>query len=144
MSATAIETNANNSASAMAVMGENERPMFCSFNPTSKEDKVKLFKALTQSDKKLSDCINAVIPMKDVMVQMISITNKDTGEVSDAPRIVLFDKDGTSYSCVSWGIYNSLKTIMRVFGEPTWDEPMNFKVTQVTNGNRKMLSLEIV
>ena len=144
MSATAIETNATTPVSALAVMGENERPMFCSFNANTKEEKVKLYKALSQSDKKLSDCINSVIPIKDVMVQMITVTNKETGEVSDAPRIVLFDKDGQSFSCVSWGIFNSLKTIMRVFGEPTWEDAMNFKVTQVTNGKNKMLSLEIV
>ena len=46
-----------------------------------------------------------------------------------------------SYASVSVGIYNSLRKLIQVFGEPTWPDGIAVKVVQHTKGNRKMLSL---
>lgn len=135
----AISTN-----NEMSLTSATNQTSYCSFTANSKAEKIKLFKAMSAADKKLSDCINSTIEVKDVFMEIVNMTNTETGEVTPTPRIVLFDKDGTSYSCVSFGIMNSLKRLFVVFGEPTWEDGLKMKVVQISNKDRKMLSLEIV
>lgn len=117
---------------------------FCSLQPTTKEGKATLFKAMNNPDKRIGDCINMTIPVKDVFVEVVNCTNKETGEVVQCPRIVLIDKDGVGYQCVSLGMFSALKKVMQVFGVPTWKEPINLKIVQVTKGEKKLLTFDVV
>lgn len=144
MSNNATTVPATTTTAELGLTNDAVRPSYCSFKADTKEAKVKLYKAMTQADKRLSDCINSTILVKDVFFEEASIVNTETGEVTKTPRIVLFDKDGTSFACVSFGIMNALKRMFAVFGEPTWDEPIAVKVIQINNKDRKMLSLDVV
>ena len=71
--------------------------------------------------------------------------NRESGEESVCPRIVLIDKDGVGYQAVSMGIYSAIKKLMTIKGNPaTWKKPVKLKVTQVTKGDRKLLTLNMV
>lgn len=141
-------TNTNemlsNSLDGLSLTSGGNHTSYCSFTAETREDKVKLFKAMSTADKKLSDCINSIIEVKDVFMEIVNMTNTETGEVTATPRIVIFDTKGVSYSCVSFGIMNALKRLFTVFGEPTWSDGIKIKVVQLTNKERKMLSLEVV
>lgn len=117
---------------------------YMSLVPEKDEDKVKLFNAMNNPDKRLADCINMRINAKDLFIEVVNCTNEETGEVTRAPRIVIIDDKGVSYQAVSVGIYSALKKAIQVFGAPTWVKPVSFEVKQVTKGNRKMLTLNVV
>jgi hypothetical protein len=127
---------------ALNLTGERKSSYTSLGNETNEEKQV-LYKAMSNPDKRLADCINTVIYAKDLFMEMVDMTNSETGEITSCPRIVIVDKDNVSYQSVSFGIYNALKRVISVFGAPTWDEPIPLKVIQVTRGEKKMLSLDV-
>lgn len=118
--------------------------IFCSFTADKPEDKKKLYKVMTNPDHKLADFINKTISVTDIFSENCQLTDGKTGEVKTMPRIVLIDKDGVSYQCVSYGIYNSIKKLIQIYGLPTWEEPIDLLVKQIKAGDKNILSLEIV
>lgn len=125
-------------------LDEQTGQSFTSIKGDSREEKTKLFKAKSNPDKRLADCINQKIYAKDLFMEVIELHNKETGEVEQAPRIVLIDKDGVSYSSVSFGIYHALKSLCGIYGMPTWEEPIPIIVKQRQVGeNKKALTLDV-
>lgn len=119
----------------------NQKPAYCSIVAETFEDKAKVFNAMSSPDERLRDHINEVIKIKDVYCEIVECENKETGETSEAPRVVLIDTEGKSYQCVSSGIFNSLKRLFTVFGMPTWGQGVPCKVKQISNGERQILTL---
>lgn len=117
---------------------------YCSFKAETLEEKAKLFNLMNSPDYRISDCINKTIYVKDVYMEVVVCTNEETGEVSNAPRVVVIDKDGVSYQSVSFGILNSVKKLMTIFGTPTWEEPIPIVVKQVSKGKNKIYTFEVV
>lgn len=117
---------------------------FCSMKAESREEKAAMYNAMNNPDKRLADCINMEINAKDLYIEIVNCTNEETGEVNACPRIVIIDDQGVSYQAVSIGIYSALKKAIQVFGAPTWDEPVRLAVKQITKGNKKMLTLNVV
>lgn len=116
---------------------------FSSLKADSRADKAKLYRAMNNPDKRLGDCINMKINVKDVYVEIVQCTQRETGEVNDCPRIVLIDDNGMSYQAVSLGIFSALSKLFQLFGMPTWEEPLPVIVKQVSKGDRKMLTLDL-
>lgn len=134
----------NNTRELSVDLSDTHKSNYSSIKGGTREDKAKLYKAKSSPDKKLADCINQKLFIKDVYMEVVNITDEETGEVRECPRIVLIDNDGISYSSVSFGIYNSLKSLVGVFGEPTWEEPIPLIVRQkMTGKNRKQLVLDV-
>lgn len=127
---------------ALSLAGE-KKSSYTSLKNETNEEKQILYKAMSNPDKRLGDCINQVIFAKDLFMEMVDMTNGETGEITSCPRIVIVDKDNVSYQSVSFGIYNALKRVISVFGAPTWEEAIPLKVIQVTRGEKKMLSLDV-
>lgn len=121
----------------------NQKPAYCSIVAESFDDKAKIFNAMSSPDERLRNHINEIIKIRDVYCEIIEYVNKDTGETSEAPRVVLIDTEGKSYQCVSSGIFNSLKRLFTVFGMPTWEKGVPCKVKQVSNGERQILTLVV-
>lgn len=116
---------------------------YCSFKGDTPEKKAQLFEAMTNPDKRLRDCVGETILVTDIYCEVVNCTNEETGEVTQAPRIVLIDKDGVSYTCVSLGILSALKRLMSIYGKPTWGDGIPLKVTLVNRGTKSMLSFKI-
>lgn len=118
---------------------------YCSVKATDLESKKKLYNIASQAGKKVTDMIGEVIDIKDVYVEIIDITNSETGEISKAPRILLIDPQGITYQSVSAGMFNSLKRIFNIFGMPTYETPLKAKIKQVNlDGGKRTLTLELV
>lgn len=118
--------------------------IYFSLNAEDEESKKILFRAMQAADKAVGDCINNTINLKDVYISKTDIVDKETGEVSQAHYIVLIDADGTSYGCVSKGIFNSLRHLMAVYGAPTWNEPLKVVIKQRTiNDGHKLTYLDL-
>lgn len=116
---------------------------FCSLKAETPQEKATLFRIMNSPEKRISDCINQTILVKDVYCEVVQVTNKETREVNTCPRVVLVDKDGIGYQSVSFGIYGSLKKLFQVYGVPTWEEPVPVKVIQISREKNKILALTI-
>lgn len=131
------------SAEQIAALGVNGST-YCSFEAETMADKVKFYNAINSPKYKLSDMINKPLYMVDAIITGVSINDMNTGEVRDAARSTIIDKDGNSYSATSSGIMNSLRNIMLVFGTLHFDEPLKITVNQVSTKNGNTLSLSIM
>lgn len=118
---------------------------YCSVTATTTAEKAELFNAMNAPQKRVAECINEVIAVKDIFVETVSLTNRETGEVQECPRIVLIDDKKVAYQAVSLGLFGGLKKLFSIYGLPTeWTEPVKIKVKQITKGEKKILSFEIV
>lgn len=124
-------------------LSQPESNAFCSIKEDSLEAKKLVYNASNNPTHKIDDYINKEIALKDVFVEIIELANENTGELEQAPRIVLIDDKGESYQCVSNGIFGSLKKLMAIFGEPTWEDPIHAVVKQVKVKRGTMLTLEV-
>lgn len=127
-----------------AELSENSTSTYCSIKGGDRKTKAKLYNASNNPDHKVGDFINKSIKVKDVLVETIDLVNDETGEVERAPRVVLIDDKGRAYQAVSLGIFNAVKKAIQIFGEPTWDEPIEFTVKQISVKNGSMLTLDVV
>lgn len=122
---------------------DEENVSFCSYKAETPEEKAKLFEIMNNPEKRLSDCINQTILVKDLFAELVDCTNEETGEVTKAPRIVLIDKNGIGYQCVSAGVFGALKKLMSVYGIPTWESPIPLKIKQIKNGKKSLLTFSV-
>lgn len=118
---------------------------FCSMVPKNEDEEIILFNAMNNPEKRIGDCINLTIEVKHVFCEVVTCINRETGETNICPRIVLIDKDGVGYQAVSMGIYSALKKIISIKGNPAnWKKPVKLQVTQITKGDRKLLTFNLV
>lgn len=125
---------------AMSAQGSSA---YSSMRSGTLKEKAALYNAMSNPTHKVGDYINQTIRVKDIYVESIELTDEDTGEVQIAPRIVLIDTNGDSYQAVSRGVFNALQRLIRLFGEPTWDDGLPVKVRQISLGRNQMLTLEV-
>lgn len=145
----------NTTAVAQVTMDEDEKfimdltserkVQFCSMTPKNEDEEIILYNAMNAPEKRVGDCINMTIEVKHIYCEAVTCVNRESGEESVCPRIVLIDKDGVGYQAVSMGIYSAVKKLMKIKGNPAnWKKPVKLKVTQVTKGDRKLLTLNMV
>lgn len=128
-----------------AIAGSQMLSSYCSWNPETKEEKLALFNATNNPDARLAEMINMEIDMVHVYVEQIEMVNQTTGCPEIVPRIVIIDKDGKSYQCVSKGIFNGLRKLFmpNCMGMPeTWTEPVRIRIKQVKKDKNSILVIE--
>ena len=124
-------------------LSENATSVYCSVQGGDRKTKALVYNASNNPEHKVADFINKTIMVKDVLVELIQVENEETGEVEEAPRVVLIDKDGKAYQAVSAGMFSAIKKAIQIFGQPTWDEPLPMLIKQVTVKKCSMLTAEI-
>lgn len=140
---------------ALTVMDDDERfimdltaerkTQFCSMTPKNEDEEIILFNAMNNPEKRIGDCINMTINVKHVFCEVVTCVNRETGEINMCPRIVLIDTNGVGYQAVSLGVFSALKKIFAVKGDPSsWNKPVKLKVVQITKGDRKLLTFNMV
>lgn len=122
---------------------QSNKLVFCSMKAETLEEKKILFNAMNTPDKRLADCVNQQITIKDVFCETVEVNTADGFDKGVAPRIILIDIDGVSYNCVSQGVFNALQKLFTLFGPPTWSDGLKVKVIQINKNQRRMLNLEL-
>lgn len=119
---------------------------YTSLPAETEDDKINIFNVSSSPDEKLKDHINEIVKIRHVYIEPVSIINKETGESTTAPHIVIIDDSGTSYECTSYGIFNCLRKIFQAFGLPdTWEFARPFMVKQISRGaDKNFLTLKAV
>lgn len=123
----------------------NNKNMFCSLDMENQENKIKLYNATENVDLLLNDIVGQQIIIKDVYIEEYNSIDKETGEIKTKYRTILFDEKGKTYASGAYGIYNSLKKIFTIFGDPTSWETLKVEVyKRKTNNNTQTLCLKVV
>lgn len=123
----------------------NNKNMFCSLDMEQKENKVKLYNATENVDVLLNDIVGQRIKMKDVYIEEYKEINKETGEFKYKYRTIIFDENGKTYASGAYGIYNSLRKIFTIFGDPSMWETLEVEVyKRKTKNNTQTLCLKVV
>ena len=127
-----------------ASLSSENRGFYSSLSIQNFADKAKLYNAISNPGHQTSDMIGETILVTDIIVELIDVTDDLTGETKQAPRVVLIDKGGETYQSVSVGIYNSIKRLFQIIGQPTWPEGVPLKVRQIQkDSTRRVITLEV-
>lgn len=108
----------------------NAGNIMSTFQGTDFATKVKTLKAVTNS-KPLSENLGKTIMLENVVVQIIEMPDEKTGVLTEVPRIILVDADGTTYHAISNGIFKSLENTFALLGQPAaWEEALPVQVSE--------------
>lgn len=131
------------------MLNNNNLNIYSSIKANTVEEKKNVYNALEKCDVLLNDIVGTEINVKDFYIEERhkEEVNEETGEVKSVVkyRTILFDTDGKTYATGSYGVYNALRRICLVYGEPTWTEGVMVKVEKKPIGNGKtQLTLVLV
>lgn len=136
-----------NSGAAMTVSDVMNTGLgYTDMNLSDRSAAVAFYNATSNPANKLKEHVNEVLSLVHVSVECVEVTKDDVPEGKTiAPRIVLITADGQSYSCVSVGVYQSLKRMFTLLGNPdTWAEPVQIKPVLISTKKGQVLSLNLV
>lgn len=125
-------------------LSEKSTSTFCSVQGGDRKAKALVYNAMNNPTHRIGDCINKKLKIKDVLAELIELESEETGEMQVVPRVVLIDEKGESYQAVSTGIFNAVKKAIAVFGAPTWDEPLEIEIKQISLGKNQMLTFDVI
>lgn len=115
---------------------------YTSLSVTTQAEKLAMLKAINESQP-LAENLNTPIALADFVAQAVQIENEATGELNDAVRITLIDSDGNAFHATSKGIFQQVKNIIKILGEPReWKEPVVVTAHKEGAGARKYLTLK--
>ena len=120
---------------------------FCSIpNDGTRKSAVAIYNAINNKGESLDDHKGEIIEAVNVAAHPVTLTDENTGEIVEALRAVIIDKNGKNYDAVSQGIASSLQKIFGIVGMPPWnDEPLKIKVVeQKTRKGFKTNTIELV
>lgn len=124
---------------------EDLNSQFIGKTPQTMEEKAVIFNATNNPTHKLSDYINKVIYATNVYIQPAQLTNRETGEVSIVPRIILIDNNNESYAAASFGLYHALERLFLIIGGPSeWKDPVPLEIKQVPTSKGSMLTFNLI
>ena len=141
-----------------SIFGSTNKEMFCTMDLEDKENMVALYNSLQECDVKINDIKGQVIEVVDVFVEKKEVAERDekTGEVVRDPetdevvtktrfRTILFGSDGKTYVSAAYGVYNSLRQIIPIFGNPSKINPIKVKIgTRKLRSGKESLVLTVV
>lgn len=142
MSETMMKSENNGAMLVSDVM--NTGVGYTDMNLSDRSAAVAFYNATSNPVNKLKEHVNEVLPLVHVSVECVEVTKDDDEGKTIAPRIVLITADGQSYSCVSVGVYQSLKRMFTLLGTPdTWTEPVQIKPVLISTKKGQVLSLNL-
>ena len=126
-----IKNVENEEKRELAIFDNENQKVYCSKIIETEEAKKEMFNALESCDILLNDYVNNEIELKDIYIEERQVVDKETGEVKTKFRTILFDVNGQTYATGSYGIYNILSKIVKIYGLPdTWTKPLKVKVAK--------------
>lgn len=108
------------------------------------EERLAAYRAIQTQDKAGLDMLNQPLQLRHWLCHDITLTDPETGEVSDAVRTVLILEDGTRVGFVSDGLLKSLKAIEAFFGPAPWTPAIRGTVKQINSrSGRRFYTIDV-
>lgn len=128
---------------------EGNRQKFTTIDMSTTEGKAKIYNSLQSCDIKLIDIKGQDIEVEDILIEARTIneTDEKTGEIKENRkyRTILYGTNGMTYVSTAYGVFNSLRQIVSIFGNPSKENPYKLKVTGRQNKNgRESLILSYI
>jgi hypothetical protein len=101
---------------------------------TDIDARIALASALTNSEK-LKTKLNTELAVVDYVVTEVTFVSKETGEVVNAPRVVLIDENGDAFHATSMGVLTALRNIRLAVGELWGQKPVRVIPEQKQGNN---------
>jgi len=96
---------------------------FSSVNPTTREEKINLFNLLEgEGALAMNDHVGEKFNLVDVVTNPYDRVDEETGELEYGALTYLFTDDGKVYVTSSKSVYHTIQNLMKVFGEPHYNE----------------------
>lgn len=141
-----------------SIFRSSGKEMFCTMDLEDKANMVTLYNSLQECDVKIADVKGSEIEIVDVYVEKKEVAQRDektgeilhddeTGDVLTKTRFrtILFGSDGKTYVSAAYGVYNSLRQILPIFGNPSKLNPITVKVgTRKLKTGKESLVLTVV
>lgn len=141
-----------------SIFKSTNRETFCTMDLDDEDNKISLYNSLQGCDVRLNDIKGTVLSVVEVFIEKKEVAERDektdeiiydeeTGEVKTKIkyRTILFDDEGKTYVSSAYGIYNSLRQIISIFGNPSKDNIIKVKVgTKKLNNGKESLILTVV
>ena len=141
-----------------SIFKSSGKEMFCTMDLEDKANMVALYNSLQECDVKINDVKGSEIEIVDVFVEKKEVAQRDektdeiiideeTGDVKTKTRFrtILFGSDGKTYVSAAYGVYNSLRQILPIFGNPSKKNPITVKVgTRKLRSGKESLVLTVV
>lgn len=122
---------------------EGNASLFVSFDPASREEKVKLLNMISGETEALAEHTNEEIEIVDVAVMPVELENDDHTK-SVTPRCIIAGANGVNYGATSWGLYKGLQRVYHIFGSLHFDDPLKIKVEMVKTKKGKTFNLKFI
>ena len=119
-----------------ALICNEENPVFCSITPNTDAERAQIYNMAVNPAHRLSDMINKQINICNIYVEMVNGVDEETGETWSAPRVVLQDVNGETYSATSYGIYKACQRIVALWGPAPWNGIPVTVIQREMNGRR--------
>ena len=141
-----------------SIFKSTNRETFCTMDLDDEDNKISLYNSLQGCDVRLNDIKGTVLSVVEVFIEKKEVAERDEktdeiiydeegGEVKTKIkyRTILFDDEGKTYVSSAYGIYNSLRQIISIFGNPSKDNIIKVKVgTKKLNNGKESLILTVV
>lgn len=130
----------------VSILTDSNTQFFCSIpNDGTRASQVKVYNAINNKGDSLDDHKGETLEIVDVACHPVTLLDENTGEVVNALRVILVDKNGKNYDAVSQGIVSSLQKVFAIVGQPSYDPPLKLKVVeQKTRKGFKTNTIELV
>lgn len=104
--------------------------------------RAEMFNALQTPTGGVGDLVNTTFTLKGLVCHSVKITNEETGEVNDLPRMILFTDKG-SFGSVSLTLFSSIKNLLAVYGNLTQTKGIKVNLKQINKGSKRYYSLTV-
>lgn len=128
---------------ALSILSQVNHGPYCSFIPSTLEEKKALYNAMTRPEHRFSDCLNMTVDVHNCYIEEVEMVNGDTGEAQKIPRVVLIDGNNEGYVAISRGVYRDFVRVCQVFGMPPWNDGVRLKFVQNQLKDRRVYGLQI-
>lgn len=135
------DTTAPGVGREIVAITKGEAAFYSSIQGTDMNAKVQTLEAMSNAEN-LADNLGVTIELRNVIIQEVTLVNKETGKIDDAPRITLIAEDGKSYVATSVGVFSSIKQLLGVAGEPqTWGQAITVHFVEQGVKPRKYMTM---
>ncbi len=104
------------------------------------------YNAIQNTTEQLSTMIGKPINIVGALIHPVQFTDKETGELVNAPRMIFIEKSGKTYVSVSATLFGSLKNLIAIKGMPeNWPKDgLKVALKQTQRGERRYFSFELI
>lgn len=139
-----MENETTNTTPETALISAAPSKCYCSVTGNDPTAKAIVYNAVNNPTVKISDHVNQDIFIKDIYCEEIERIDPETGEVQNLKKTVLIDPEGNSFFSVSNGIFRAVQNLIRIFGYPTYTNPVHVKVIAVKLKKGQTYGLQIL